>query len=86
MKTFPSIRTIDIILNIRPNNVFSALYHTRTLMQQRALRLAMRKHGHTAHDRLNRVSVNNAFFNTRNEEGRLPAFELIIEVDEESEE
>ena len=54
-------------------------------MQQRALRLTMRKHGHTTHDGFNWVSVDNTFLDTRDEEGGLAAFELIIEVDEESE-
>jgi hypothetical protein len=55
-------------------------------MQQRALRLTMRKHSHATHDGLNWIRIDDAFLDARDKEGRLAAFEIIVQVDEESEE
>jgi hypothetical protein len=55
-------------------------------MQQRTLRLAMRKHSNTAHDRFNRVRIDNAVLDTRDEKRSLATFEVVVEVDEEGEE
>jgi hypothetical protein len=47
-------------------------------MQQRTSRLAMRKHRHAAHDRLDRVRVDNALFDTGDEERRLATAKVVI--------
>jgi hypothetical protein len=54
-------------------------------MQQRALRLAVRKHCDTAHDGLDGIRINNALLDARNEEGRFAALEVVVEVDQERE-
>ena len=54
-------------------------------MQQRTRRLSMRKNRHTTHDGLDRIRVDNTLFDTRDKEGRLTTFELIVQVDEERE-
>jgi hypothetical protein len=81
----PLSSSIDIVLNIRPDNILRTLYHTRALMQQCALCLTVWEHRHTAHDRLDRVRVDDAFLDAGDEEGRLATLELIIKVDEEGE-
>ena len=55
-------------------------------MEQSALRLTVWKNGYTAHDRLDRVRVNDALLHAGDEEGRLATSEVVVEVDEECEE
>jgi hypothetical protein len=78
--------SINIILNIRPDDVLRALYHASPFMQQRTLRLSMRKHSYTTHDRLDWIRIDDTFLDTRDEEGRLAAFKVVVEIDEEGEE
>ena len=78
--------SLDIILDIRPDNILCTLNYTRALMQQRTLRFTVRKHCNAPHNRLDRVCVDNAFFDARYEEGRFTTTEVVVEIDEESEE
>jgi hypothetical protein len=55
-------------------------------MQQRTCRFPVRKDSYATHDRLDRIRIYDAFFDTRDEEGRFAAFEFIVQVDEEGEE
>lgn len=76
----------NIILDICPNDILRALHHTSTFMQQRTLRLPMRKYSNTTHNRLDRVRIDDTLFDARNEEGRFAAHEVVVEVDEERKE
>src|SRR5690242_19247600 len=71
--------SINIILHIRPDNILGTLHHTRPLMQQCALCLAMREDRHTTHNGLDRISIDNTFLHTRDEEGRLTALKVVVE-------
>jgi hypothetical protein len=55
-------------------------------MQQRALCLSVREYGYTTHDGLDRIRIDDAVFDAWDKEGRLAAFKLIVQVDEEGEE
>jgi hypothetical protein len=55
-------------------------------MQQRTLSLSVREHGDTPHDRLDGVRVDDAFLDAGDEECSLTALEVVVKVDEESEE
>ena len=55
-------------------------------MQQGALGFAMGKHGDTAHDGLNGVSIDDALLDAGDEEGGFAADKVVVEVDEEGEE
>jgi hypothetical protein len=46
----------------------------------------MWEHCDTAHDGLDRVRIDNTLLDTRDEESRLAALEVVVEVDEEGEE
>lgn len=74
---------IYVILNIRPDHVLRALDYTRTLMQQRTGRFAVREHSHASHDRLHRVRVDDALLHARNKKSRLTTTEVVIEIDKE---
>lgn len=76
---------VYIVLDVRPDHVLCALHHARPLVQQRARRLAMGKHCDTSHDRLDRVRVDYALLDAWDEEGRLAAAKVVVEVDEKCE-
>lgn len=46
----------------------------------------MREYCHAAHNRLDRIGIDNALLDTRDEERCLAATEVVVQVDEESEE
>ena len=69
---------LNIILNISPDDIFRPTPDARALMQQRALAITMRKHGNTAHNRLDGISIQHALLDTREEERRLASLEIIV--------
>lgn len=79
------LNRVDIVLHIRPDDIFRSLDHSRTFMQQSTLSFPMWEHGNTALERLDRVGIHDTFPNAGNEECGLSTFEFIIEVDEEGE-
>lgn len=81
---------INIILHVRPDDILGRglllTAHTRALVQEAPLGLAMREHGHAALDRLHGIRVEDALARRGQEEGRLARRELVVEVDQEGEE
>jgi hypothetical protein len=55
-------------------------------MQQRTLSLSMWEHGDTAHDRLDRIRVDDTFLDAGDEECGLTALEVVVKIDEKGEE
>lgn len=72
---------INIILDIGSNDIFGTLCNTSTLVQEGALCLAMGEYGDAAHDGLDGICIHDSISYAWEEEGRLSAFEFIIEVD-----
>lgn len=82
----PSSSGIDVILNIRPDDILCSFGDPGTFMQQRALGLAMWKDCNATHDRFDRVGVHDTLSHARDEESGLSALEFVVEVDQECEE
>jgi hypothetical protein len=76
---------VYIVLDICPDDVLGSFDHAGTLVQQRACCFAMWKHCHAAHDGLDGVRVNNALLHTGNEECRLAAAEVVVQINKERE-
>ena len=76
---------VYIVLDICPDDVLGSLDHTGTLVQQRACCFAMWKHRHAAHDGLDGVRVDDALLHTGDEECRLAAAEIVVQINKERE-
>jgi hypothetical protein len=79
-------RRIHIILDVGTDNILCALHDTCAFMEQSTLCLTMREHCYTTHNGLDGISVDDALFDTGDEEGCLATSEIVVEVDEECEE
>jgi hypothetical protein len=76
---------IHIILNISPYDILRSLDNTRALMQKRTLSLSMRENRNTTHDRLDWICIDDALLDAGYEECGLATNEVVVKVDEESE-
>lgn len=77
--------SINVVLNIRPDDVLYPFPYPGALVQQCAMCLAVRENGHRTHYRLYRVCIHHTLTNARNEESRFASLEIIIEIYQECE-
>lgn len=77
------LRRLNVVLYVTPDDIFSALRHTRALVQQRPVGLSVWEQSNGPHHRPDWISVQHALTDTRDEERRLASFELVVQIKQE---